>query len=86
MPEKDQPICRFQYPKPPMKDTKILLPLNEQDHMPNHGEISIQIKKFIDMRLGKDISFQQFLLDLKIDEETYILGLHYIIKKTNFFF
>jgi hypothetical protein len=70
-----------------MKDTKILLPLDEQGHMPNHGVISIQIyKKLIDKGLGKDISFQQFLLDLKIDEETYILGFHYTIKKTNFIF
>jgi hypothetical protein len=41
MQKKNQPICRFQYPKPPMKYTKILLALDEQDHMPNHGEISI---------------------------------------------
>ncbi len=62
--KKNQPICRFQYPKPPMKYTKILLALDEQDHMPNHGEISIQIyKKLINMGLGEDISFQQFLLD-----------------------
>jgi hypothetical protein len=48
--KKCQPICHFQYPKPPMKHTKILLPLDEQDRMPNHGEINIQIyKKFIDM-------------------------------------
>jgi hypothetical protein len=33
------------------------------------------------MGLGKDIFFENFLLDLKIDEETYILGLHYKIKK-----
>jgi len=49
----------FNYPKPPMKNTKILLLLDEQDHMPNHGEISIQIyKKLIDMGLGEDISFE----------------------------
>jgi hypothetical protein len=52
-----------------MKHTKILLPLNEQDHMPNHGEINFQIyKKLINMGLNEDISFEQFLLDLKIDE------------------
>jgi hypothetical protein len=27
------------------ENTKILLPLDEQDHMPNHGEINIQIYK-----------------------------------------
>ncbi len=37
--------------------------------MPNHGEINIQIyKKIIDMGLSEDISFEYFLLNLKIDE------------------
>jgi hypothetical protein len=53
------------------ENTKILLPLDEQNHMPNHGEINIQIyKKLINMGLCENISFEQFLLDLKIDEET----------------
>jgi hypothetical protein len=44
--------------------------------MPNHGEISIKIyKKLINMGFSEDISFEQILLDLKIDEETYIFGL-----------
>jgi len=38
--KKSQLICRFQYPKSPMKHTKILLLLDEQDHMPNHGEMT----------------------------------------------
>jgi hypothetical protein len=33
------------------------------------------------MGLGEDISFEQFLLDLKIDEETYIF-LDYITQLT----
>jgi hypothetical protein len=53
------------------ENTKILLPLDEQNHMPNHGEINIQIyKKLINMGLCENIYFEQFLLDLKIDEET----------------
>ncbi len=32
--KKIQLICQFQYPKPPMKQTKILFPLDEQDRMP----------------------------------------------------
>jgi len=43
-----------------MKHTKILLPLDEQDHMPNHGEISIQnLKNLISMGLGEDFFFEQ---------------------------
>jgi len=61
---------------------KILLLLDEQDCMPNQGEINIQIyKKLINMGLGEDISFEQFLLDLKINEETYIF-LDYITQLT----
>lgn len=30
MSKKCQPNCRFQYPKPSMKYTKLLLPLNEE--------------------------------------------------------
>ncbi len=57
--KKCQPICQFQYPKPPMKHTKVLSLLDEQDHMPNQGEINIQIyKMFIDTGLGEDISFE----------------------------
>jgi hypothetical protein len=42
-----------------MKHTKVLSLLDEQDHMPNQGEINIQIyKMFIDTGLGEDISFE----------------------------
>jgi hypothetical protein len=48
-----------------MKHTKTLLLLDEQNHMPNHGEISIQFYKFfVDMGLNEDIYFVQFLLDI----------------------
>jgi hypothetical protein len=49
-----------------MKHTKILLPLDEQDHMPNHDEINIQIyKKLVNMGLDEDIFFEKNLLDFK---------------------
>jgi len=49
-----------------MKHIKILLIVNEQDCMPNHGKINIQIyKKLVNMGSGEDIFFEQFLLDLK---------------------
>jgi hypothetical protein len=35
----------FNIQKKPMKNTKILFPLDEQDHMLNYGEINIQIYK-----------------------------------------
>jgi hypothetical protein len=40
---------------------KILLPLDEQDCMPNHGKISIQIyKKLVNMGLSEDIFLNKF--------------------------
>jgi hypothetical protein len=69
-----------------MKYKKILLLLDEQDHMPNHDEINIQIyKKLIDMGLCEDISFEQFLLEFKTDEKICLLGLHYMIQKPTLF-
>ncbi len=57
-----------------MKHIKILLPVDEQDCMPNHGKINIQIyKKLVNMGLGEDIFFEQFLLDLKKDEKHIFL-------------
>jgi hypothetical protein len=42
--------------------------------MPNHDQISIKIyKKLINMGFNEDFSFQQILLDFKIDKETYFL-------------
>jgi hypothetical protein len=42
-----------------MKHTKILLPLDELDHIANHGEINIKIyEKLIEMGFGEDISFE----------------------------
>jgi hypothetical protein len=38
------------------------------------------------MGLGEDIPFEQFLLNLQLEEETYILGLQICYKKTNFIF
>jgi hypothetical protein len=38
------------------------------------------------MGLGEGIFFEQFLLDLKIDEETYFFGLCYTIQKPISFF
>ncbi len=55
------PILVF---KPPMKQTKILFPLDEQDCMLDHGEINIQIyEKLVDMGLDEDISCEIDLLD-----------------------
>jgi hypothetical protein len=59
-----------------MKCTKILSPSNEKDNNSNLCETTFQIfQKLVDMRLGVEISFHQILLDLHLDEQTYLLAL-----------
>ncbi len=85
--EKNQPICWFQYSKPPMKSTTILLPLDEHDRVPKFHEIANNIlKKLVDMGLGVDISFEKFLIDLNVNEENYIFAnLRSIVRKPTLF-
>jgi hypothetical protein len=65
--KKQKSICRFQYPKSP---------LNEKDNNSNIREIAFQIfKKLVDMKLGLEISFDQFLSDLHLNEHVYLLAL-----------
>jgi hypothetical protein len=55
---------------------KILWLLNEKDNNQNIHHIDFQIfKKLVDMKLGLEISFDQFLLDLYLNEQTYLLVL-----------
>jgi hypothetical protein len=55
-----------------MKCIKILSPLNEKDINSNLHEI---FQKLVDMGLGLEISFHQFLLNLFLNEKTYLLSL-----------
>jgi hypothetical protein len=69
-----------------MKHTKILLPLKKENCISKYHDCNIKIyKKLIDMGLGEYIPFEHFLLNLQIEEETYILGLKYAIKKPTSF-
>jgi len=42
-------------------------------------------KKLVDMGLGVDISFEQFLIDLNVNEKNYIFALWSIFKKPTLF-
>jgi hypothetical protein len=59
-----------------MKQRKKLLPLKEENCISKRHDISMKMyKKLIDMGLYEDISFEKNLLNLQINEETYILRL-----------
>ena len=68
--------CRFNYPQPPMKQTMILYPLDEDTP---EKEIKIRrdnwksIQGYLDeSKEGEDISFDQLLMNLTITEENYL--------------
>ena len=70
--------CRFNYPQPPMRQTMILYPLNQdmpQSEIKVHKTTWKSIKKYLDdMREGEDISFDQLLFNLNVTEESYLLA------------
>ena len=71
---------RFNYPKPPMRQTQILLPLDSdmpQNEVKMHKDRWKSIKKHLsDIKDDQDtnISFGQLLLDLNVTEESYLLA------------
>ncbi len=76
--EKRKTECRFNYPQPPMRSTKILYPLDssvQERDIKHHKETWKTIKKQLnDMKEGDDISFDQLLLNLNMTEQNYILA------------
>jgi hypothetical protein len=75
-----------------MKHTKISSPLAKENCISKYHDISIKIyKKLIDIGLGEDIPFERLLLNIQIDEETFIcitycnhFGITICYTKTNF--
>ena len=72
--KKSKAECRFNFPQPPMKSTKILYPLGSDI---SEGEIrkckdmwKTISKHLNDMKEGEDISFDQLLINLNITENS----------------
>ena len=78
--KKTKSVCRFNYPQPPMRTTKILYPLdadNMHDHkLDQHKDAWQFIKKHLnDMKDGEDITFDQLFINLKLTEQNYLLAI-----------
>ena len=76
--KKSKAECRFNFPQPPMKSTRILyVPLDDmsdtdiQKHKDNWRNIT---KNLNDMKEGEDMTFDQLLVSLNITEQKYILA------------
>ena len=71
--------CRFNYPQPPMRQTRILYPIGSDiptTGIDKHKDTWKSIKKYLnDLKEGQDISFEQLLHDLKITEANYLLAI-----------
>ena len=76
--KKHKPICRFNFPVPPMEKTCILQPLdnsdlvNEKLHKERYGHI---LDTLNNMKFGTNISFHDFLSELQMSQEQYILAI-----------
>jgi len=59
-----------------MKFTKILSHLNEHDTNPNFHHIASQIfKKIVDIKLDVNISIDELVSNLQLDEKIYLITL-----------
>ena len=71
--------CRFNYPQPPMKQTRILNPLDKDipdSKVKIHKANFKLIKNYLDdIKEGEDISFELFLPNLNTTEENYLLAI-----------
>ena len=81
--------CRFNYPQPPMRQTTILYPLDDdiqQSQIKTHKDRWKSIKMHLDeMKEGEDISFDELLLALKVTEENYLLAVRYSLNVARVF-
>ena len=81
--------CRFNYPQPPMRQTTILYPLDDdiqQSQIKTHKDRWKSIKMHLDeMKEGEDISFDELLLALKVTEENYLLAVRFSLNVARVF-
>ena len=77
--KKSKSVYRLNYPQPPMRSTKILYPLDEDDdtdELEHHKETWEIVQKYLnDMKEGEDITFDQLLVNLKLTEQNFLLAI-----------
>ncbi|XP_062577467.1 uncharacterized protein LOC134239311 [Saccostrea cucullata] len=88
--KKNKPICRFQFPIPPMSQTVVLTPLDDDDEHFSTAAMSYQkivdylnSSKFRESEI--EMTFQDFLLELQMNEECYIRAVRSTLKQEKVF-
>lgn len=82
--------CRFNYPQPPMRNTRILMPLSEtvsKDEKKKLRDLHKIIKEKTEKiaKIDENCSFDEFLEYLGISEESYILAVRSLLKRPTVF-
>lgn len=81
--------CRFNFPIPPMRKTQILEPLQpgvDEVDMDRITYLWTKIRKVLeDMKMGEQITMDEFLERLDVSEEDYILAVRSSIKEDTVF-
>ena len=82
----NKPVCRFGYPMPPLPKTMILRPLDEDFDKEKYKEMYKNIKEHLDeMKEGRETTFTEFLEDLDISEDDYLLAIRSTLERSKVF-
>lgn len=84
--DKTNKICRFHIPFLPMKETTILTPLQTSDKRKMESIKKLeQIKSFLNNNIHNNLTFENFLNAIKLDNTNYINLIRLCIKKPTIF-
>lgn len=94
--KKNKKRCRFNFPKPPMEKTKILIPLPddisnvEKEFAKTNFKLLSNKLKFIikknNFNQFKNLSYEDFLKYVELNEENYLLAIRSSIKEPTVFY
>ena len=78
-------ICRFKFPRPPVRNTIILHPLEEDELQDVHKENWSKIKSVLD-NLCPTFTFDEYLEYLQLDEASYLLAIRSSLTNKELFY
>lgn len=88
--KRNKPICRYQFPIPPMPQTVVLAPLDEDDDFSTAATTSQNIVVYLNSLKFRDsaveMSFQDFLSELQINMDCYFRAVRSSLKQEKVFF
>ena len=88
--KRNQNVCRFNYPLPPLPVTMILQPLDHASFLPDELKIiernSCKVQVLLEeMKYGSDVTFTDFLQILDLSHDEYVLAIRYPLKRAKLF-